>query len=41
MYILREEQPLYLEKPVLGLARENLFQYGRYDVILNGRSMDK
>lgn len=40
MYILKEEQPLYLEKPVLGLAREKLFQYERYDVILNGRSME-
>lgn len=41
MYILREGQPLYLERPVLGLARENLFQHERYDVILNGKSMDK
>ncbi len=40
MYILKEEQPLYLEKPVLGLAKESLFQDDRYDVILNGKSMD-
>lgn len=40
MYILKEEQPLYLEKPVLGLAREALFQDERYDVILNGKSMN-
>lgn len=40
MYILRENQPLYLEKPVLGLAEENLFQDDGCDVILNGRSLD-
>ena len=26
MYILKEGQPLYLEKPVLGLAEERLFR---------------
>lgn len=40
MYILREEHPLYLEKPVLGLAEETLFQDDRCDVILNGKSME-
>lgn len=40
MYILKEDQPLYLEKPVMGLAEETLFQDGRCDVILNGRSME-
>lgn len=40
MYILKEEQPLYLDKPALGLANEKLFQDDRYDVILNGRSID-
>lgn len=40
MYILKEEQPQYLERPVLGLAKEKLFQDDRCDVILNGKSMD-
>ena len=40
MYILKENQPLYLERPVLGLADENLFQDDGCEVILNGRSMD-
>lgn len=40
MYILKEEQPLYLERPVLGLAKEKLFQDDRCDVILNGKSMN-
>ena len=40
MYILREKQTLYLEKPVLGLAEENLFQDDKCDVILNGKSLD-
>ena len=40
MYIFREDQPLYLEKPILGLAKENLFQDDRCQVILNGKSME-
>lgn len=40
MYILKEEQPLYLDRPVLGLAKEKLFQDDRCDVILNGKSMN-
>lgn len=40
MYILKEGQPQYLERPVLGLANEKLFQDDRCDVILNGKSMD-
>ena len=40
MYIMKEGHPLYIEKPVLGLAEENLFQDDRCDVILNGKSMD-
>lgn len=40
MYILKEGHPLYLERPVLGLAEEKLFQDDRYDVILNGKSME-
>ncbi len=40
MYIFREDQPLYLEKPILGLAEENLFQDDRCQVILNGKSME-
>ena len=40
MYILREGHPLYLERPVMGLAKEKLFQGDRYEVILNGRSLD-
>lgn len=40
MYILNEEQSLYLERPVMGLAKEKLFQDDTYDVILNGRSMN-
>lgn len=31
--------PLYMEKPVLGLAKENLFQTKDYQIILNARSM--
>lgn len=41
MYILKDGHPLYLKRPVLGLAKEKLFQDEAYDVILNGRSMDK
>lgn len=41
MYILKEGHPLYLKRPVFGLAKEKLFQDSTYDVILNGRSMDK
>ncbi len=40
MYILREGHPLYLKKPVFGMAEETLFQDGRCDVILNGKSME-
>lgn len=40
MYIFKGEQPLYLERPVLGLAEEKLFQDDRCDVILNGKSID-
>ncbi len=39
MYILSEDQSLYLEKPVLGLAEEQLFQKDGCDVILNGKSI--
>lgn len=39
MYILKEEVPIYLEKPVFGIAREQLFQSNDYDVILNGTCM--
>ena len=41
MYILRGENPMYLEKPVFGIAREKLFQNDRYDVILNGTCMEQ
>lgn len=37
MYVMKEEKPLYLAKPVFGMAEEALFQDGRCDVILNGR----
>ncbi len=40
MYIMKEGHPLYLSKPVFGIADEKLFQDGRCDVILNGKSMD-
>lgn len=40
MYILKEGHPLYLKKPVFGMAEETLFQDGRCDVILNGKSME-
>ncbi|EOT25495.1 sigma-E processing peptidase SpoIIGA [Eubacterium sp. 14-2] len=40
MYIVREGCPLYLKKPVFGLADEKLFQDDRCDVILNGKSME-
>lgn len=40
MYIMREEHPLYLKKPVFGIADEKLFQDDECDVILNGKSMD-
>lgn len=40
MYILREGSPVYLDKPVFGIAEEKLFQDGRCDVILNGKSME-
>lgn len=40
MYILKGECPLYLKRPVMGLAKEKLFQDDTYDVILNGRSME-
>lgn len=36
MYLLREETPVYIEKPVFGIAREELFQGKQYGVILNG-----
>ncbi|MCI8300406.1 MAG: sigma-E processing peptidase SpoIIGA [Lachnospiraceae bacterium] len=39
MYILKEGQPLYLEKPVLGLAEERLFRDDGCGVILNGKSL--
>lgn len=40
MYILKEQGPVYLEKPVFGIAREKLFQEDTYDVILNGTCME-
>ncbi len=40
MYIMRENHPLYLKKPVFGMAEERLFQNDRCDVILNGKSME-
>lgn len=40
MYIIREKHPLYLKKPVFGLADEKLFQNNSCDVILNGKSME-
>lgn len=40
MYIMKEPHPLYLEKPVFGIAEEKLFQDDQCDVILNGKSMD-
>lgn len=39
MYILRENHPIYLDKPVFGIAEEKLFQNNKCDVILNGKSM--
>lgn len=40
MYIIRGEVSVYLEKPVFGIAREELFQKDKYDVILNGTCME-
>lgn len=40
MYILRGEMPVYMEKPVFGIAREKLFQSDKYDVILNGTCIE-
>ncbi len=40
MYILRDGHPVYLDKPVFGIADEKLFQDDRCDVILNGKSME-
>lgn len=40
MYIMKEEHPLYLKKPVFGIADEKLFQNDECDVILNGKSME-
>lgn len=40
MYILQEDRPVYLDKPVFGIAEEKLFQDDRCDVILNGKSME-
>ncbi len=40
MYILRDNRPVYLDKPVFGIAEEKLFQDDRCDVILNGKSME-
>lgn len=40
MYIMQENHPLYLKKPVFGMAEEKLFQNDRCDVILNGKSME-
>ncbi len=34
-----EQRPLYIEKPIFGLAKENLFQKGEYQVILNARGI--
>ncbi len=41
MYILQEEGPVYLDKPVFGIADEKLFQDDRCDVILNGKSIER
>lgn len=40
MYIMKDNHPLYLEKPVFGIAEEKLFQDDKCDVILNGKSME-
>lgn len=40
MYIFCGETARYLEKPVFGIAREELFQSREYDVILNGTCME-
>lgn len=40
MYIMKEEHPLYLKKPVFGIADEKLFQDDECDVILNAKSME-
>ncbi len=40
MYIIRERHPVYVKKPVFGMAEEKLFQNDRCDVILNGKSME-
>lgn len=40
MYIIRENHPVYLKKPVFGMAEEKLFQNDRCEVILNGKSME-
>lgn len=40
LYILREDAPIYLEKPVFGIAKEKLFSDDRCDVILNGTCME-
>lgn len=40
MYIMKEDHPLYLKKPVFGIADEQLFQDDECDVILNGKSME-
>lgn len=40
MYIFCGETSRYLEKPVFGIAREQLFQSREYDVILNGTCME-
>lgn len=40
MYILKEDAPVYLEKPVFGIAEEKLFQDDRCQVILNGKCME-
>lgn len=40
MYIIRENHPVYLKKPVFGMAEEKLFQNDKCEVILNGKSME-
>jgi stage II sporulation protein GA (sporulation sigma-E factor processing peptidase) len=40
MYIMRENHPVYLKKPVFGMAEEKLFQNDKCEVILNGKSME-